>query len=76
LTPGHSKTVLALFVAGSGAGCASGLRTAGILASTHILMSVLIILLGLPLVSMTFGEVGRAVALENLSHGLLGLVGL
>lgn len=76
LTPGHSKMVLALFVAGSGAGFGSGLRTAGVLASTHILMSVLIILLGLPLVSMTFGEVGRAVILETLSRGLLVLVGL
>lgn len=72
LTPGHSK----MFVAGSGAGFASGLRTAGILASTHILMSVLIVLLGLPLASMALGEVGRAVFLETLSRSLLGLVGL
>jgi len=76
LTPGHSKMVLAMFVAGSGAGFASGLRTAGILASTHILMSVLIVLLGLPLASMALGEVGRAVFLETLSRSLLGLVGL
>lgn len=76
LTPGHSKIVLAPFIAGSGIGFGSGLRTAGILASTHILMSVLIILLGLPIVSMTFGEVGSAVAFETLSRGLLGLVGL
>lgn len=76
LTPGHSKMVLALFVAGSGTGLASGFRTAGILASTHILMSVLVILLGLPLASMAFGEVGRAIFLEALSRSLLGLVGL
>jgi hypothetical protein len=38
-------------------------------------MSVLIILMGLPLVSMALGEVGRAVILETLSRGLLGLVG-
>ena len=76
LTPGHSKMVLALFVGGSSANLGIGLRTAAILATTHIFMSIFIGLLGLPLVSMSFGEVGKAIILQNLSRGLLGVVGL
>ena len=76
LTPGHSKTLLATFVAGSGAGLARAAATALILAATHIGVSVLIVLLALPVVSMTLGEAVRAEALELASRGLLGLVGL
>lgn len=76
LTPGHSKTVLALFVAGSGAPLGPALSTAGTLAVTHVTMSVLIVLLGLPIVSVSIGEVGRSILLETLSRGMLGLVGL
>jgi ABC-type nickel/cobalt efflux system permease component RcnA len=76
LTPGHSKTVLALWSAGRGAGRGAALRTALVLASTHIGMSVLIVLAALPLVTMARGEAGRAPVLEDISRLLLGLSGL
>ncbi|MBX9738652.1 MAG: ABC transporter permease [Beijerinckiaceae bacterium] len=74
LTPGHSKTVLSLFVAGSGASLSRGVGTAVILSATHIAISVLVVLLALPVVSLAFGEVGRARVLEDLSRGLIGMV--
>ncbi|MBD1547374.1 ABC transporter permease [Labrenzia aggregata] len=76
LTPGHSKTLLAAFVAGSGARLRSALRTAMILAATHIGMSVLIVLLALPVLSIAFGDAGRARVLEDLSRGMIGLIGI
>ena len=76
LTPGHSKTVLSLFVAGSGASLSRGIGTAVILSATHIAISVLVVILALPVVSLAFGEVGRARVLEDLSRGLIGLIGL
>lgn len=76
LTPGHSKTLLALFVAGGGAPLRPALGTAATLAVTHVSMSVAIVLLGLPIVSVAIGDVGRSMLLETLSRGLLGLVGL
>ncbi len=76
LTPGHSKTVLSLFVAGSGASLSRGVGTALILSATHISISVLVIVLALPVVSLAFGEVGRARILEDLSRGLIALIGL
>jgi ABC-type nickel/cobalt efflux system permease component RcnA len=76
LTPGHSKTVPGLFVAGSGAPLGRALRISTTLAATHIAVSVLIVLLALPVVSMVRGEQGSAPVLEDLSRVLLGLVGL
>jgi ABC-type nickel/cobalt efflux system permease component RcnA len=76
LTPGHSKALLATFVVGSGAGVARATGTALILAATHVAVSVLIVLLALPLVSMAVGEAGRSELLERASRGLLGLVEL
>lgn len=76
LTPGHSKTLLATFVAGSGARFWRSLQTAMILAATHIGMSVAIVLLALPVLSVAFGDAGRARVLEDLSRGLIGLIGI
>jgi ABC-type nickel/cobalt efflux system permease component RcnA len=76
LTPGHSKTVLALWSAGSGAGRGAALRTAMVLAATHIGMSVLVVLAALPVVTLARGEAGRAPLLEDISRLLLGLCGL
>ena len=75
LTPGHSKAVLAAYLAGAEeAGAKRGLLTSFILAFTHVGMAVLIALLALPLVSVTLGSVGRAPLLETFSRGLLGVV--
>lgn len=76
LTPGHSKTLLATFVAGSGARFWRALQTAMILAATHIGMSVLIVLLALPVLSVAFGDAGRARVLEDLSRGMIGVIGI
>lgn len=76
LTPGHSKTVLALWLAGTGARRREALRTAFVLAATHIGMSVLIVLAALPVVTMARGEAGRAPLMEDISRALLGLSGL
>lgn len=76
LTPGHSKAVLATYLTGSTASVPRGLAVSLLLSFVHVGMSVLIALLSLPLVSVAFGSVGRAPLLEDLSRGLLGVIGL
>ncbi|MFN4156658.1 MAG: hypothetical protein ACK4HF_18605 [Paracoccaceae bacterium] len=76
LTPGHSKTVLALWLVGTATRRAEALRIAFTLAATHIGMSVLIVLIALPMVTMARGEAGRAPLLEDVSRALLGVSGL
>jgi nickel/cobalt exporter len=76
LTPGHSKAVLATYLAGNPLSLARGLTVSLVLSFTHVAMSVLIALLSLPLVSIALGSVGRAPLLEDISRGLLGLIGL
>ncbi|RUW89869.1 sulfite exporter TauE/SafE family protein [Mesorhizobium sp. M7A.F.Ca.US.010.02.1.1] len=75
LTPGHSKAVLATYLAGSEAKVARGLLVSLTLSFTHVTVAVLIAVLSLPLVSIAFGSVGRAPLLEDISRGLLGLIG-
>ena len=76
LTPGHSKMVLATYLAGSPLGLLRGLIVSLALSFTHVTMSVVIALLSLPLVSASLGSVGRAPMLEDISRGLLGLIGV
>ena len=75
LTPGHSKAVLATYLAGSEARIARGLLVSLTLSFTHVTIAVLIAVLSLPLVSIALGSVGRAPLLEDISRGLLGLIG-
>ncbi|MER9331221.1 ABC transporter permease [Mesorhizobium sp. M0488] len=72
LTPGHSKAVLATYLAGSDASVRRGLLVSLTLSFTHVTIAVL----SLPLVSIALGSVGRAPLLEDVSRGLLGLIGL
>lgn len=58
MTPGHSKTVLATYLAGSSSGMWRALLVSLALSFTHVTMSVLIVLLSLPLVSVMFGGSG------------------
>ena len=67
LMPGHGKSVLALYLAGSPASLARGLATALALSLT---------LFALPVVSFVLGSAGRAPLLEDISRGLLGLIGI
>lgn len=76
LTPGHSKAVLATYLTGSTASVPRGLSVSLILSFVHVGMSVVIALLSLPLVSVALGSVGRAPLLEDISRGLLGVIGL
>ncbi|MER8546301.1 sulfite exporter TauE/SafE family protein [Mesorhizobium sp. M0684] len=76
LTPGHSKAVLATYLAGSDAKVSRGLLVSITLSFTHVTIAVLIAALSLPLVSIALGSVGRAPLLEHISRGLLGLIGI
>jgi nickel/cobalt transporter (NicO) family protein len=75
LTPGHGKTVLASYLAGSRLAVARGAAIAGVQALTHVGSAVLIALLAVPLITKTLGGAGRAPALELLSRGLLAAIG-
>jgi nickel/cobalt transporter (NicO) family protein len=77
LTPGHSKAVLATYLAGTATRVHRGLVVSLVLSFTHVAMAVVIALLSLPLVSRAFGaDVGRAPLLEDISRGVIGLIGL
>jgi nickel/cobalt exporter len=75
LTPGHSKSFLAAYVAGSGVSLPRALSTSLVLSLTHVGMAVLITVLGLQIVSPMLGSAGRSFLLEGLSRGVLLLVG-
>jgi nickel/cobalt transporter (NicO) family protein len=76
LTPGHSKAVLATYLAGSTSSLPHALLVSIVLSLTHVTMSVLIVLLSLPLVSLALGSVGRAPMLEDIGRLLLGVIGI
>ncbi len=75
LTPGHSKMLLASYVAGSKTKILNSIRVASILSVTHILMSVVIALLALPIIERTLIGAGRAPLLEDLSRLLVAAIG-
>ena len=56
LTAGHSKAVLATYLAGKPFGLARGLGVSLALSFTHVTMAVVIALLSLPLVTITLGS--------------------
>lgn len=76
LTPGHSKTVLASYLAGSPFSVLRGMGVALTLSFTHILTAVLIAVLALPLITTTLGGAGRAPLLQDLSRAMLAGIGL
>ena len=77
MTPGHSKTLLATYLTGSSANLWRALLTSMVLSFTHVTMSVVIVVLSLPLVTMMFGGSGPGSSpiLEGLSRALLGMIG-
>ncbi|MEY9585516.1 HoxN/HupN/NixA family nickel/cobalt transporter [Sinorhizobium fredii] len=75
MTPGHSKAVLATYLTGASAGIGRGLMVSLALSATHVTMAVVIALFSLPLVSVMLGSDGSAPLLEDLSRGLLCLMG-
>jgi ABC-type nickel/cobalt efflux system permease component RcnA len=76
LTPGHGKTVLASYLIGSRLAAVRGLAVAGALALTHVGSAVVLALAAAPILSRALGGVGRAPILEDVSRGLLALIGL
>jgi len=76
MTPGHSKSVLATYLAGSSTKAHRALLVSLALSFTHVTMAVLIALLALPLVSHSFIDAGSSPALEVVSRGLLGVIGI
>jgi ABC-type nickel/cobalt efflux system permease component RcnA len=76
LTPGHGKTVLASYLVGSRIAVVHSLAVAGALAITHVGSAVVLALAAAPILTRTLGGVGRAPILENVSRGLLALIGL
>jgi nickel/cobalt transporter (NicO) family protein len=76
LTPGHGKTVLASYLVGARLAVMRALAVAAALAMTHVASAVVLALTAAPLVTRTLGGVGRAPILENVSRGLLAVIGL
>jgi nickel/cobalt exporter len=76
LTPGHGKTVLASYLVGSRLAVVRSLAVASALAITHVGSAVVLALAAAPILTRTLGGVGRAPVLEDLSRGLLALIGL
>lgn len=76
LTPGHSKTLLASYLIGSRLALLRALSVSSALAMTHVLSSVLIALFAAHLITRTLVGAGRALVLEDVSRGIMVLVGI
>jgi ABC-type nickel/cobalt efflux system permease component RcnA len=76
LTPGHGKTILASYLVGSRLAVAKSVGVAGVLSVTHVASAVLLALVGAPLVSRTIVGAGRSEILEDVSRGLIALIGV
>ncbi len=76
LTPGHSKTLLASYLVGSRLALLRGLAVSTVLAATHVLSSVVIALFAVHLITRTLVGAGRAPMVEDISRGLLVVIGL
>jgi nickel/cobalt exporter len=75
LTPGHSKTLLASYLIGSRLALLRGLAVSSVLAATHVASSVLIAFFAVQLLTRTLAGAGRAPLAEDISRGLLILIG-
>jgi len=76
MTPGHSKSVLASYVLGSGLAPARAMLASFVLAATHISSAVLLAVITNTLVTRTLVGAGRAPALEYTSRILLAAIGV
>jgi ABC-type nickel/cobalt efflux system permease component RcnA len=75
LTPGHGKTVLASYLIGSRLAVLRSVGVAAVLSVTHVASAVLLALIGAPLLSRTITGAGRSDILEDVSRGLIALIG-
>ena len=76
LTPGHGKTVLASYLVGSRLRVVEGAGVAGALSATHVASAVLLALIGAPLLSRTITGAGRSDLVEDISGGLITVIGV
>ena len=76
LTPGHSKSVLAAYILGSGLRPGRALLTSFVLSVTHITSAVLLAVVTNSLVQRTLVGAGRAPAVEWTSRMILVAIGL
>ena len=76
LTPGHSKSVLAAYILGSGLRPARALLTSFVLSLTHISSAVLLALVTNSLVTRSLVGAGRAPSIEWTSRLILVAIGL
>jgi nickel/cobalt transporter (NicO) family protein len=76
LTPGHSKAVLAGFIAGSGLSTWRALSSAWLLSFTHITSAVLLAVVATSLLTRTIVGAGQAPLLEWISRMTLIAIGL
>lgn len=76
LTPGHGKMILASYAAGSEVGVARSLVTAATLSATHVASAVVLALVGTSLLSRTLAGAGQSRLIEQVSGGLIALVGV
>jgi len=75
LTPGHGKTVLAFYLVGSRLAVWRSAAVAGVLSITHVASAVILALAGAPLLSRTIVGAGQSDAIEDVSRGLIALIG-
>ena len=76
LTPGHSKSVLAAYILGSGLKPSRALLTSFVLSVTHISSAVLLALVTNSLVTRSLVGAGRAPSIEWTSRLILVAIGL
>src|SRR5436190_11795214 len=76
LTPGHSKSVLAAYILGSGLKVSRALLTSFVLSVTHITSAVLLALVTNTLVTRALVGAGRAPSIEWTSRVILVAIGL
>jgi ABC-type nickel/cobalt efflux system permease component RcnA len=76
LTPGHGKTVLASYLVGSRLAIWKSAGIAAVLSVTHVVSAVILALAGAPLLSRTIVGAGQSDILEDVSRGLIALIGV
>ena len=76
MTPGHGKSILAIYAVGSDLSRTKVVATAAALTITHIGTAVLLAVVANTLVTRTIAGAGQAPALEFISRILLVVIGL
>lgn len=76
LMPGHGKSVLVSYHAGTRGRFIDGIVTGSLLALTHIGLAVVLVLAGVAVISRSVAAAGRAPAFEVASAALIVAVGL